>query len=604
MVFNALEFDCAFIPANVYGEECMNRSANLRDDFAFFWRTFIDNRFNKAYALMFESSEQVQKSICTFFKQFVKKIGQELSNKFFFTVRGDYGVTETDLRELAYETFLVPESYLNASIERFLRKFNATSVKGRLGEPILFSCIRGKREWSESQEKMMYYFVYILTLGDNMSRFDFGSLLGQQFDKKEVLVVYGDYHDDDVDEELSGRASEADIFIDYFLNEVLIKSQGLVNVSFVELHEFLTKRTYEHAFSYYGVDQVSGCKITNVQNYSKEVSRCEEVETACCKLLAEVNSNLKAIMVFGKYMAQAPTNSLTKGYRRDLEFALNNVISQYRRSKMMDDLALHGDPKIYACQGQSVLSQANCSEFSLTPTSLRLAYVMGQLPFDQLYKKTAYAEHFKDALLGDDVGVQYTEGGGKSFSRTTFLRHDAEEYDERTYQNATLEPFKVLLHSPYEPADPIEMNVLHLHAGMTYNVAIDAQKLASKPEIEDMEEKKGRCRKETSSNLKFFQRYSQVACLFECRLQRAFEECGCAPWDYPQTGPPWSICNFTGRKCFETNMERAISATSCGCLPTCSSLTYDFKVSIGDFGASFSFLSGLFSTNRRFSVPE
>ena len=38
---------------------------------------------------------------------------------------------------------------------------------------------------------------------------------------------------------------------------------------------------------------------------------------------------------------------------------------------------------------------------------------------------------------------------------------------------------------------------------------------------------------EENSELKIFKKYTQEACLFECKLNMAASKCGCIPWNYP-----------------------------------------------------------------------
>lgn len=124
------------------------------------------------------------------------------------------------------------------------------------------------------------------------------------------------------------------------------------------------------------------------------------------------------------------------------------------------------------------------------------------------------------------------------------------------------------------------MDKLLLTAGHSYEVSITPTVVNTDDDVAAIEAAKGRCQPADSKTLEFYQNYSQPACLFECRLRKARNACGCTPWEYPQPGPPWSICPQVGEVCFMDHMKMPVAAKKCGCLPDCSTLRYDYKVAM------------------------
>lgn len=50
--------------------------------------------------------------------------------------------------------------------------------------------------------------------------------------------------------------------------------------------------------------------------------------------------------------------------------------------------------------------------------------------------------------------------------------------------------------------------------------------------------------------LKLAPHYSQQNCIFECKLAKVVEVCGCLPW-YIDTVDQIPVCNLFGNKCYE-----------------------------------------------------
>ena len=86
-----------------------------------------------------------------------------------------------------------------------------------------------------------------------------------------------------------------------------------------------------------------------------------------------------------------------------------------------------------------------------------------------------------------------------------------------------------------------------------------------------------------------FNEYRQINCLYECKISKVIETCGCSPIQY---APPvdymhsshQKICDVFGNLCFEEALENLtesldpIGSHPCGCLPDCDYTEYKWKM--------------------------
>ena len=76
-----------------------------------------------------------------------------------------------------------------------------------------------------------------------------------------------------------------------------------------------------------------------------------------------------------------------------------------------------------------------------------------------------------------------------------------------------------------------------------------------------------------------FQTYSQSSCEFECRVNKAREECQCTPWNFP-TPPSIKesvICDLYGNYCFHNKMRDVDVIKNCTngtCLSDCNDIRF------------------------------
>ena len=93
----------------------------------------------------------------------------------------------------------------------------------------------------------------------------------------------------------------------------------------------------------------------------------------------------------------------------------------------------------------------------------------------------------------------------------------------------------VALHNPDEPAN-LRSNSFELPLGHTTTVYITPRAREIDDSGKELEENQRNCRlTEDNSELGIFNKYTQEACLFECKVKFAEKKCGCTPWNYPMT---------------------------------------------------------------------
>ena len=98
--------------------------------------------------------------------------------------------------------------------------------------------------------------------------------------------------------------------------------------------------------------------------------------------------------------------------------------------------------------------------------------------------------------------------------------------------------------------------------------------------------------------------YSKQGCLFECRLENAFELTGCIPWDYPIPPSLEKEHNYQIKMCnsskpedenlaqsdlakFDDYMSEEDSVRNCSCLPDCEEVVFETQVIICQYRAGF-----------------
>ncbi|KAL9905474.1 pickpocket protein 28 [Glossina fuscipes] len=171
---------------------------------------------------------------------------------------------------------------------------------------------------------------------------------------------------------------------------------------------------------------------------------------------------------------------------------------------------------------------------------------------------------------------------------------------EKDFDNLCRGPiqgFKILLQTPGE---------LPLMGKRFFRIPFDQEILISiKPKIittsvglKHYEPNKRQCYFQKERELRYFQIYSQNNCELECLANFTLTECGCVKYSMPRNttvpvcGPKKIPCLYEAEdklalKEFKQGVAAATSsyraATTCNCLPACTSIAYEAEISQSDY---------------------
>ena len=90
---------------------------------------------------------------------------------------------------------------------------------------------------------------------------------------------------------------------------------------------------------------------------------------------------------------------------------------------------------------------------------------------------------------------------------------------------------------------------------------------------------KRRCRFDDEvEDLDIFEKYSQTACEFECKIKTAYEICQCYPWNVPSipNTERHVICDIFSNLCYKTYMIKKTTEHNCRkkCVPSCNQVEF------------------------------
>ncbi len=153
------------------------------------------------------------------------------------------------------------------------------------------------------------------------------------------------------------------------------------------------------------------------------------------------------------------------------------------------------------------------------------------------------------------------------------------------------------MHAPASIPNSVQESI-DLVAGKTYTISVTPSETISDKSILDLRPDQRDCRRpDENEGLRLFQRYTQSACVFECRLKHAGDKCQCIPWDYPAYNATLPLCRNkdleetnTWRsfedvwldQCFEDAMGANSTVLKCNCPQECSRTQYTYSTTIQD----------------------
>jgi amiloride-sensitive sodium channel len=109
-------------------------------------------------------------------------------------------------------------------------------------------------------------------------------------------------------------------------------------------------------------------------------------------------------------------------------------------------------------------------------------------------------------------------------------------------------------------------------------IAIKPFAIKSTEDLRKYDPKVRHCYFDGEKRLTFFRFYTQSNCEYECYLHRLKAKCGCVAFYMPHK-PATRICQSSGEKsCHCEFREHYGRSKDCGCLPSCTSMSYDTEI--------------------------
>ena len=140
-------------------------------------------------------------------------------------------------------------------------------------------------------------------------------------------------------------------------------------------------------------------------------------------------------------------------------------------------------------------------------------------------------------------------------------------------------PFKVSIHDPMSVGD-IKSSGFEVMPGYVTTFLITPTQIVSSESTMQLPPSKRICLFQHENNdLTLFKVYSQSNCMFECKLNMAYNKCHCIPWNYPHLNDSLNICDRFGKDCFEEYMSNSSMTKKCTCLPECATMKYTYSAS-------------------------
>lgn len=152
--------------------------------------------------------------------------------------------------------------------------------------------------------------------------------------------------------------------------------------------------------------------------------------------------------------------------------------------------------------------------------------------------------------------------------------------------------FKVILHTPGDIPN-VKKQSFQSSLNQRTIVIVKPSMITTSQNLARTKPGRRQCYFEGEKKLKFFKNYTQNNCELECRANYTLRACGCVKYFMPRDEQT-PICNITSLPCLKkcrgdyARMMKYVmiyhenekdSKIFCNCLPTCSSVSYDFELS-------------------------
>ena len=265
-----------------------------------------------------------------------------------------------------------------------------------------------------------------------------------------------------------------------------------------------------------------------------------------CNFMKNFSDNPLALLGMLKYSLQSPVFLEGELEYNSLFVTKNASLSKFGYSATRYQVKERPNAFVAVCSFGYDLNDKifdDCHLFSRSFTNMGIGYTANNQIARKLYKSKHFGMKRNFMFPNDQIEPKNMATAGSDYALRVFVENNREEveyYDNtKTRQNPNGEmgrmPIerKVTLHNPMEPAN-LRSKSFSIPLGYSTIVYITPQVRTIDESALDLTESERGCRLKNDANaLKIFKIYSKESCLLECKIKKAYNKCGCFPWNYP-----------------------------------------------------------------------
>ena len=319
--------------------------------------------------------------------------------------------------------------------------------------------------------------------------------------------------------------------------------------------------------------------------------------TLCCHMTNQIGHNLKAIM---KVMRIANGRGRSGMYVKELMnyFKPNiNYTLTFESDKILDSGPIDDDmntllPWCELENNKSYFTETfektfktdfknveKCKLFDPVITDLGICHSYNSVPTLDLLKKSYFTEIFEETFKTDFIEIRDIvngTGSGSDYALNFYLM-DGIDILRKTSEAPT--SFLMSLSTKNEYFD-LKSTKQIVKPGVHTIWKVQAMEIIPSLDLHYLSPDKRHCMfEDENQNLELFEKYSQTACEFECKIKQAEKACQCLPWYMPSISRS-SICDVYGNYCFKSIMKSIMNNEKpwkkCQCLPTCHNIEFTY----------------------------
>ncbi|KAG5669078.1 hypothetical protein PVAND_016977 [Polypedilum vanderplanki] len=167
-----------------------------------------------------------------------------------------------------------------------------------------------------------------------------------------------------------------------------------------------------------------------------------------------------------------------------------------------------------------------------------------------------------------------TTSSGRDYGLTIFTPKLEENFNSMCSDK---DGFKIKLHPPHE-FPRMSSHYIDIPDDDTTIIAVKPSAIKTFEELRKYDPKVRHCYFDGERKLKFFRYYTQANCEYECYIKRLYSTCGCVAFFMPHKNDT-RICQSSEEKsCHCQFRENWGRAKDCGCLASCTSISYDTEI--------------------------